>query len=174
METKIRDAVIRLSNLINAEHIYLAGGALCKHETNDYDLLIFCGLTKATILARMEHYQYIGVIDDFKYHEQYDDGTDVYHSIYNVQMDGIKFDFLFVSEQYSVAGALKRFPLSIQRRAENVDGFIYYEEGFQENPIIVYEGGRAERKYRKYYPDTMFINPDGTERMVDEFDIFSV
>jgi hypothetical protein len=153
--------------------VYLVGGALCKHETKDYDLAIFCPLKVETVEMIMIYLRDCGAIDTFKYHKTYEgQEDDIYHSIYNVVMDGIKFDFLFVNHKYkNIDDVLERFPLSIQRRAEQVDGIIQYGKGFQENPIIVYVGGGAEDKYRKYYPDAMFVNPNGIEREVIDWDI---
>lgn len=148
--------------------VYLTGGALLPHVTQDYDLLIqtkmptddvqkaikdMCSDTPGMCLMRiMESY--------------HDAPAGIWRGVVKVRYKGAALDLLIISESDTIRSAMERYPLSIQKQALHLAGPSLYDTPevyhpdftpASDNLIIVRSSGAALVKYQKYYPKHGFL-----------------
>ncbi len=150
--------------------VYLSGGALAPHTTNDFDIVIISNYYSDRILDPMRLLYQAGMFDTIECYEAYgeepgtnseDDGK--FHTKIVCAVGGVKVDFLFTRRHdYDIRLLMFDYPLSIQMQSLDFDGNLIQGTRYREDKIVVYQKGSAEEKYKTYYPDKEFIYADNT------------
>ena len=149
--------------------VFLVGGALAPHKTNDFDIVILSDYYSDQIINPMKQLYEARMFDAINIYKAYDlevedkstwdDGK--FHTKCVCDVAGTKMDFLFCrkSEYPSIYNVLDGFPLSIQMQAVDFEGNLHKGARFNADKIVCFygKGSPSEKKYRKYYPDKDFI-----------------
>lgn len=158
---EIVTTVAALQSRLNDVDVYYAGGCLQDRKIQDYDVVVIgCNLDYEDVMVEFDDLQYM---DDCDVTTSYPDEIEnPYFMIVVTKVAGVKVDFLFAKEDQYIEDILDSFPLSIQMQALNVgcDEHIIGAK-YSLDPIVVYTNGKSEAKYRKYYPNTRFVTPEG-------------
>lgn len=148
--------------------LYATGGCLQDRDSQDFDILVQSPHDSANALRHMTALYKQGLFSRIVVTHAYDDEiNNPFHTIAVTTIWGEKVDFLFIKQDKSIQDVLNSYPLSIQMRAVSIDtGTEIIGKLYSEHPIIVHRGGKSEAKYREYYPDRLFVNPNLTVREV--------
>lgn len=164
---QVREAVDEVMCRFRTSEAYYMGGCLQDRPAEDYDVAVYTMATP-TIIEGMMNELFPGRTIHYPVYE--DECNNPYKHICTLKWYGCKVDFLFCKPDLDIYEIMDRFPLSIQMQALYAlyigvpELNMTQAAGFYKDPIIVYDGGTAEEKYRRYFPDTKFVNPNGTER----------
>lgn len=170
MATKIPDFVKKVmqdwSTLLGTPEVYLAGGSLAEHKTNDYDIVILSEEYSDALLPMIQQYYAGGNCEAVEVYRAYDIEPDAFkeddgkfHTKAVCTINGTKVDLLFANNhKHSIRDILDKFPLSIQMQAQNIHEELIRGKRYCDNPIINFYGTRAFKKYLVYYPDRRFID----------------
>jgi len=164
--TDVRDFVEGVQNDLGDPVMYFAGGCLLDRPAQDYDVLVlgFDG----------DEEEIMSVLEEFKvktYPSYPDEVDNPYFMIASCYIEDTKVDFLFVKDDMDILAALDRFPLSIQMQAEDVFTEMRVQGcRYSCNPISVFLDGKSFSKYKKYYPNTDFL--DETGKSLDDLSPF--
>lgn len=146
--------------------VYLSGGALAPHKTNDYDIVVISKYYSDRILEPMKKLYDVGMFDSIECYEAYGDTEEddnKFHTKIVCDVSGTKVDFLFaMGSDYDIMSLMDNYPLSIQMQAVDFNGNLIQGERFCDYKIVVYQRGSSEEKYRKYYPNKEFIYHEDT------------
>lgn len=163
------DSMLKVGAFFGTREVYLAGGAMCQHQTKDLDIVILSKFNHAETFDDLNGFYRAGMCQTIAVYKAYgitsegaeDDGK--FHTKAVTSMDGVKVDLLFADIDYypTIFTILDKFPLSIQMQAMRVDGLVFTGRYHSSNPIYVHRIGAVDSaitKYKEYYPTTPFIN----------------
>jgi len=159
--------------------VYVAGGSLAPHKTNDIDIVILNDWTQSEVFQELEYlYKSKRAFDSLLIYKAYgqgpeEDGQDPeedgkFHTKAVCKINDQKVDLLFAfdCEYPTIESVMDGFPLSIQMQAMDCKGKLIRGAKYLESPIIVYREECIEsciKKYKGYYPNHQFINTKGEE-----------
>ena len=152
--------------------VYVAGGSLAPHETNDIDIVILNNWSDSEVFRELVHlYKKVRAFDSIEVYKAYGQGQEEdgkFHTKAVCKINDQKVDLLFAfdCEYPTIESVMDDFPLSIQMQAMDCKGKLIRGAKYLESPIIVYREECIEsciKKYKGYYPNHQFINTKGEE-----------
>lgn len=170
MGTSVPAEIALCADLVSKEldaSVYLTGGALLPHETQDYDLMVYTELETEDVLRRVQEFcTATHVVDSLVVTECYQKDPETWRMIAKITYMDYKVDLLILHQESTVKDIMKRYPLSIQKQALWLAGPCLYDTTevyhhdflpVDDKLIVVHKIGSHVDKYRKYYPDHGFL-----------------